>query len=431
MRKLWFVALLLALLLLAGCGRQNEIQTPIYTVTFTMAGQVCSQQKIRQGHLPQAVLTDVPGLRFVQWCNADGQPVNPYTVYVGKDITYVAEAYPELTNHVPFLFLDEDGYLYPDELLTADALSQALHALAEEDAVAYFPGTPAGDLQVSREVLLNILGSFFPANALPQYEDQDLREPVTRTEFAQLLCKLLNRGEMETISMDRSVLLAKDITRDREDAIVLMEASMAHTPNTQEHLWSQVSLPVRYEPGFVNVDGWLYYVKADYLFLKNGSVGGFRFDAQGRYTSGNVLLDETVAGILGELIQQNPTANRRTLLRLAFDLCSTYEPLAKSSMAFGQTGWEIEEALVMLLDGKGDCYNYAAAFWALARGLGFDARCVSGTREHEEIPHSWVIISFEGQDYFFDPERQHVISWLDWYMLNSENNDRWLYRWIE
>lgn len=429
MKKLWFVTALLALMLLAGCGRQNQIETPVYTVTFTMAGQVCSQQRVLQGHLPRSVLTNLPGLEFVQWCNEDGQPVNPYTIYVGKDITYVAEAYPELTNHAPFLFLDADGYLRPDALLTADELSQALHALATDEAAAYFPGMPAGDMHVSREVLLKILESFFPADLLPQLGEQDPREPVTRTEFAQILCKLLNRGEMETISMDRSVVLAKDITRNREDAIVLMEASMTHTPNTQEHTWSQVTLPVVYEPGFVNVDGWLYYVKADYLFLKNGDVGSFRFDAQGRYTSGNQLLDETVAKILGELIQTNPTANRRTLLRLAFDYCSTYAPMNKSSMALGQTGWEVEEALTMLLDGKGDCYNYAAAFWALARGLGYDAQCVSGTRGADEISHGWVMITFEGQEYIFDPERQNTIPWGDWFMMNTENNDQWLYRW--
>lgn len=429
MKKLWFVAALLGLLLLAGCGKQNQVNKPVYTVTFSMAGTVCSEQQVMEGHLPRSVLTNVPGLEFVQWRNEAGEPVNPYISYVYGDITYYAEAYPELTNHVPFLFLDEDGYLRPDEALTADAFSQALYALATEDAQAYFPGMPAGSMQISWEMLLKVMANFFHEDSLPQPEEQALSEPVTRSQFAQLLCSLLGRGAREYISIDGTAVIARDITRHREDAVALLEASVVHSSNTKKVTWSQLSLPIEYSPGFTVINGWLYYVKANYLFMKDESQGSFTFGPDGRYTSGDPQLDEAVAQTLRELIRENPSVGRRALLRYAFDLCGSYEPLRKDTAFSGQPGWETEQALQMLQNGQGDCYDYAAAFWALARGLGYDARCVTGTIGDAQTPHAWVMIYMDGQEYIFDPERQKSASWEDWYMLSTENIDRWNYRW--
>ena len=188
MKKRYLVLALCLVLLLAGCGRQNEIQKPMYTVTFSMGEHVCSQQQIMQGHLPQSVLTNLPGLKFVQWLTEDGEPVNPYTVYVGRDIHYVAEFYPELSNHVPFLFVDEAGNIRPDDVLTAGELSQALHALASEEAVTYFPDMPAENVAVTWDILEPILHTFFPPDAM---KEMDLdTETISRSQFAQILCQL-------------------------------------------------------------------------------------------------------------------------------------------------------------------------------------------------------------------------------------------------
>ena len=429
MKKLWFAVALLGLFLLAGCGKQNQVNKPVYTVTFSMAGTVCSEQQVMEGHLPRSVLTNVPGLKFVQWRNEAGEPVNPYISYVKGDITYYAEAYPELTNHVPFLFLDEDGYLRPDEPLTADAFSQALYALATEEAQAYFPGMPAGSMQISWEMLLKVMANFFHEDSLPQPEEQALTEPVTRSQFAQLLCSLLGRGAREYISIDDTSVIARDITRNREDAVALLEASVVHSSNTKKTTWNHLTLPIEYSPGFTVINGWLYNVKTNYLFMKNESQGSFAFGPDGRYTSGDPQLDEAVAQTIRELVRKNPGVGRRALLRYAFDLCGSYTPLRKDAPFSAQPGWETEQALQMLQNGQGDCYDYAAAFWALARGLGYDARCVTGTVGEEQTPHAWVMIYLDGQEYIFDPERQKSASWEDWYMLSTEDIDRWNYRW--
>ena len=50
----------------------------------------------------------------------------------------------------------------------------------------------------------------------------------------------------------------------------------------------------------------------------------------------------------------------------------------------------------MLSTHRGNCYNYAAAFWALARGLGYDADAVAGTVGWNRSPHGWVIMDGAG-----------------------------------
>lgn len=429
-KKLFLALGLCIVLLAAGCGKQTKYTEPTYyKVTFTMRGHTCSEQTVEAGHLPKSVRTNIPGLCFVRWCDEAGQPANPFTSFVTGDVRYVAEAYPELTNHVPYLFLDEEGYLRPDDPLTADELAAALEALATEGAKNYFPGMPIGNQRITVQILIGILDDFFPEQELEEQFQGAGEETVTRTCFAQGMQKLLRRENTEVLSMDSAAVIANDITQDREDTVVLLEASVRHTPVRGGHRWSKVQLPVRYSPGFVNIDGWLYYVQRDYKLLKNDYMGSFYFGEDGRYTSGDGKLDQQVAQLLEKLSKDNPGADRYTLLRAAYDHCCTYEFHEKLDMEYGHTGWETEEALLMFLDGKGDSYNYAAAFWALARGLGYDAKVVSGTFGIYHIPHGWVIITIDEKDYFFDPASQLENPKHDMFMFSDQKIDEWNYKW--
>ena len=62
----------------------------------------------------------------------------------------------------------------------------------------------------------------------------------------------------------------------------------------------------------------------------------------------------------------------------------------------------------MYSTGKGNCYCYAAAFWAAARQLGYDAKIVSGTYGQERAPHGWVEIYEDGIRYTYDVEIEMV-----------------------
>lgn len=53
---------------------------------------------------------------------------------------------------------------------------------------------------------------------------------------------------------------------------------------------------------------------------------------------------------------------------------------------------------------KGNCFHYTAAFTVLARGLGYDARGISGQGFEPLMPHGWVEIYIDGEQLFFAPQ---------------------------
>ena len=95
-------------------------------------------------------------------------------------------------------------------------------------------------------------------------------------------------------------------------------------------------------------------------------------------------------------------------IRAAYDYVRDgFQYLRRNFYDLGETGWEVEEALTMLSTGRGNCYNYAAAFWALARGLGYDAQAISGTMGWDYERHGWVVIYDEsGTRLTYDTETE-------------------------
>jgi hypothetical protein len=189
----------------------------------------------------------------------------------------------------------------------------------------------------------------------------------------------------------------------------------------------------------VNVDGWLYYVKEDGYLLKDANVGTLYFGADGRYTSSDEELDRMVAELLREMIAQNPDADRFALLRVIYDHCHqnhTYRRIYEGNPEYGETGWEIRLAKDMMESGKGNCYSFSAVFWALARGIGYEVRAISGKCLADEQPHSWCILELDGEDYIFDPQWQNNytergIDHYDMFKIPMDQIYIWLYQWEE
>ena len=196
------------------------------------------------------------------------------------------------------------------------------------------------------------------------------------------------------------------------------------------------SKPAPFEPGLVNFKGYLYYVQLDGQFMKDAKLGELYFGSNGRYTSGDAALDDYVANLLDGIIAANPDKDRYELLRAAYDHVVTggYKYLKRNIYKKGHTGWEVEDAKVMFETNRGNCYNFAAAFWALARGLGYEAYALAGNCTKQVQPHGWVQIEFDGEDYFFDPEWH----WdyindgrevKDMFKISLEDADWWYYDW--
>lgn len=158
-----------------------------------------------------------------------------------------------------------------------------------------------------------------------------------------------------------------------------------------------------YSAGEHEIDGGLYYVQKDGSFLTNGSVGHLTFGADGRYTSGNAVLDSYVDQVLAECTNSSMTKSQK--LRAAYLYVRDHGAyLARPHQARGTTAWAEESALFMFEHKKGNCYCFAGQFLYMARRIGYDAYVVSGGVGRKDSDHAWVMIPENGQQYIYDVE---------------------------
>lgn len=147
----------------------------------------------------------------------------------------------------------------------------------------------------------------------------------------------------------------------------------------------------------------MYYAMADGSFLTNGAVGHLTFGADGRYTSGNAVLDSYVDQALTECTNSGMTKAQK--LRAAYLYVRDHGAyLARPHQARGTTDWAEESALFMFEHKKGNCYCFAGQFLYMARRLGYDAYVVSGGVGHKDSDHAWVMIHENGTPYIYDVE---------------------------
>ena len=138
---------------------------------------------------------------------------------------------------------------------------------------------------------------------------------------------------------------------------------------------------------------------------------------------------------LKKILEENPDLEGLELLRKVYDHChQDYKYVRKKAYDFGATGWEMEDAKAMFSSGRGNCYGFAAIFWALAQGLGYDVQCLAGTCTGSYQPHGWVVMHYQGEHYFVDPEWQYAYTereeyHKDMFMLTMDRVWWWTYRW--
>ena len=417
-----------------GCsGMQPEETVPTYTVRFFVGETLHSQQAVTAGDCPVEEIAEAVGAVFRGWQNSDGEAVDVTAAPITADTDYTAILHPVLDQHVPYLFADQAGLTNPGDPLSKNDLMKALNALAGEEAKRHFPTLLSGSEPASCDQVRKTLMSFFTAEAVGSALPDSGAAQVSRWEFAMAMNLLLER-DTEQVILSAETQLPPDLFRGQTGTYDMLEAVVPHTTGAGGAAWREMDIP-QLQPGFMNVDGWLYYVQEDGKFLRDGDVGTLHFGADGRYTCGDADLDVMVAQILAQLIVENPEADRLQLLRQCQIYCrDTFEYLRRSPYKFGATGWEIEDAKNMITKGRGNCYSFAAVFWALARGLGYEAYAISGTCLKDEQPHSWVMIEFDGEEYFFDPEWEWAyhdrgVYDKEMFMLTLKKAKNWGYKW--
>ena len=352
------------------------------TVRYLVDGEVYESESAAAGTRLRGV--GYPALkkdRVLRWQDGNGQTVDPagFTVYTDMDFTAVTAP-----------ALESKGAYFP----CPDGIFRPEAPLSSADAQAIF----------------STLAARKPDAAL--FEE---RESYSVEDFAALLTAFFREDTVEEAVGRIRGLGSSEVSR-AEAAVVLnsllgLEAGEAYFPDVPAAYWAADAVAAagkplyeeKLESGFVNLSGWLYHVEEDGYFLKNAYKGSLFFDQNGRYTSGDAALDAAVAAAIDA--NTDESMDREEMLRAMYlYVRDNFKYLRRNYYKLGENDWALKEAGTMYESGLGNCYNYAAAFWAAARGLGYDAMTVSGNIGSDRSQHGWVEIPIDGERYVFDVE---------------------------
>ena len=412
-----------------------EPELTYYNVTYRLDGEVIGTERVAEGTNPQQVPAMVNDRGVIGWNNVNGTQTNAWNVYITADTVFDAVLGPELKREGGYFAPETDGLFHPLNKFTRSDAARAVYAiLAKKPTGETFLKDvtnrakcwdAATSLVTEGYMTLDENGRFFPDLA------------ITKADLTDLLSKLFSPGEVKKALEPLSEPL------DRSQAAAVLNSLLAPETRTEEPYYPDVAPDAEYyaavelagiqgelpwgegkklEPGFVNLEGYLYRIRPDGYFLCDAMEGTLYFDRTGRYTSGDEALDKYVADIIDA--QTNESMTREEMLRAMYVYVRDhYLYLRRNYYTVGETGWEISEALLMFQTGKGNCYNFTAAFWALARGIGYDAICYSGLVGVDRNPHSWVEIELGGQPRIFDVETEMQYRLIDDYITSMYNID--------
>lgn len=156
-------------------------------------------------------------------------------------------------------------------------------------------------------------------------------------------------------------------------------------------------------PGLYRVDGWLYDLEGE------TDEPFWTFDETGRYTTGDVQLDASLADALhasGADALEGDEALRAAYLYIKNNFHYKVRPEDAHTEENGSVDWINERALRFLSIGGGTCYGYAASFGLMARAMGFEAYIVAAEINQYHEPHAFVVIPENGEDYIYDVEME-------------------------
>ena len=432
-------ALLIILILLASaeaCAMRPRVDaaprapavsvTPVptaavkYSVRFLLADQILSEQTVTAGEFPLSP-DSLEGAHLLGWTTENGEPIVPGDTPVTGDTVYLAVARPILEVSGPILFPNEYGLLCPEDPFTAGDALRAVTAFLPDRSwldAALTRWEQASDQPLTTADLSGAIQALFPpSDAERVFSLLPEEEHLTRAQAACILTDLLDLAAAEP-------WYYPDAAPDRPDIQALLAAS-APGVLTPEALEEQT------KDGFLWFGGYLYRLDERGYFVTDSTVDSLYYDGNGRYTCGNAELDDYVAQTILEYAKPENT-RLEDLHALYYHVKNDFNYLRRNYYASGETGWDTEEALTIFRTNKGNCYCYAGAFCALARGMGYNAVTYSGTIGVQEQPHAWTEITLDDQIYICDPEiEMNYWVWLkeytDNFMMRREKSAGWNY----
>lgn len=487
-KKLKLGLVIAAVLILAAAVIAAVFLAGTASVYFYTPSNPVSSQKVLKG---TEVSLDPPalieGYTFVGWKDQWGNMESRKSITVYED-TYYSAVYSVSLNveeHNAYLFPDEYGFFRPSALLTRGDAALMFYSLLSVDVKGsenfldipddspYYDATAAlkelrvaegsrfhPDEPITRRELLGMLAAFFPAVAEKRdFADLEKSDPdydvfctaaaycwiesgseiparpdetITRLDAAILMNKVLGRtGDSNCKTILSGFVL--DISPYDKHYCDVAEAVADHSYSMTDgsETWLSSIDFEKHDSGFYLAGTELYYLSESGCVLKNTTLNGFSFDENGRYTCGIPELDELVQAALAGL--PDPSAEPLEMLKEAYDyVVENFSYIKGNIYDYHEISWVNEEAYTMFSTGYGNCYSFAAAFYQLARALGYDAKVYSGFIGLDHSKHGWVEMDIDGETYVFDPEMEMAYlknhgTRLNMFMMTYEEAQRWCY----
>ena len=442
---------------LPGCGsvdrRAEKSTAPAYEAHFLTPGGETTLASEPGGLLTLPAAPEIENYVFRGWRNEAGEIELDESVTLAEESCFTA-VYTvdfERDRHPAFLFADSSGRCRAQQSMTRGEAAQMLYALlaVKVEGTESFPdvdksspvyaavcalktlGVVQGNrYEPERELtlgeLLQMLAAFFPpvgrgtvfadvSEDDPCYEACCLaaahgwieggaktfaspQRVLTRLEAAAFMNRVLERGESMGKYAETGYSL-RDLPEDETARAILLEAMVDHelTGSGAEREWSSARLAGSLIEGF---------------------------------SSGDYELDKLLKQILDEQITDE--MGRDEKLRVLYRYVRDHYLYRKGvKYEIGDVSWLLPAAKQMIVNGKGNCYCFAALLCELYRAIGIDAEPLSGTIARR--PHAWVEADIDGVRYIFDVEMEYAYRRsktkdnINMFMRTYEEMTRWNY----
>ena len=239
-------------------------------------------------------------------------------------------------------------------------------------------------------------------------------DSITRAEAVTMLNRVLGRkADAAMAASGEGIRVMPDVPDTHWAYLDMLEATTDHEYDKANGIESWTSYDKEttgLAEGWHNIGGLLFHVNADRIFDRNTTVDGLELDRNGRYTTGNTELDGLLANAVAGVVTDDMTQLEK--LRAVYDYAKeTCGYLGIGEVDTAADGWEIEQAINMLKNKRGNCYSWSSVFTYLARQVGYDAKAIPGTGvspSGSESVHAWTEITIDGVAYTFDPQIESV-----------------------
>ena len=393
----------------AGAGDQAPVRTPALNTT----DHIQYMNGYSDGTFrPDATITRAEACKLLTGLLVEKSGGGDYAFMDVPAEAWYAEAVSEMTG---FSLVNgyADGTFRPDATITRAEFVTILTRFPHDDIGTdkRFADVPATHWAYDEVQTALAQGWLSAEDANSTFRPDDA---ITRAEVVTILNRVLGRsGDAVMASTGEGIRVMPDVPDTHWAYLDILEATTDHEYEKNDGVESWTSYDketTELSEGWHNIDGMLFHVNADRQFDRNTTVDGLEMDRNGRYTTGSEELDGLLADAVAGVVTDDMTQMEK--LRAVYDYAKeTFGYLGIGEVDTSVDGWEIEQAVNMLKNKRGNCYSWSSVFTYLARQVGFDAHAIAGTGvspKGSESVHAWTEITIDGVPYTFDPQIESV-----------------------